>query len=656
MRNNTHISTINSHIEDFLDYYCNLKTAPQFAILLKGEWGCGKSWFINKYIEKRKRYKIKPLYVSLYGINSFSQIEESLFEQIHPVLGSKGMKIAGMLFKSLLKGTLKIDLTKDGKDDGTWSFSVPELKNDKNFKINDSNFSILIFDDLERCSLDIENILGYIHSFVESGTLKVIIISNEDEIKDREKYSRIKEKLIGKTFQIHSDIEAAFAAFVQQIENENIRQVLIDNIQTIKQVYEQSHSKNLRILNQITLDFEIIFNSLPEKVKQKREIIEEILELLTVFSIEISRGQLNPRNISEIQELMEKKTIKSVKDVFVKRGNSSNNLSQNQTIENIDIECEWVETFKKYGYFDWRANLNQKYPNLSWWQAFFDKGIVDKKQLEELLISSKYFIDENTPNWIKLKSYEGTNDQEFNTLLNSVISDYENKRITDCITIYKITKLFLQYSEIGCLNKNKGDIIQEAKDYINYLEKNNKLDYQSILLITDMFSQDERFKKECQELIDHIKISKQQARQNNIKDEVDQLIKTISTDVFKFKSMICINSEKGFLEQNDFTYYDFPIFKYVDPQKILDQILVLQKRQDLNYTFHAIEERYNTTNDKLNKLIDELDFLKDFQKTLLAEINNRQGRYTSALLKSYNEQYLQISIEKLENYKKNLKG
>ena len=52
---NTYISEINSHIEEYLDDFCNLTNAPQFAILLKGQWGCGKSWFVNQYIKKKRK-------------------------------------------------------------------------------------------------------------------------------------------------------------------------------------------------------------------------------------------------------------------------------------------------------------------------------------------------------------------------------------------------------------------------------------------------------------------------------------------------------------------------------------------------------------------------------------------------------------------------
>ncbi|NER52970.1 MAG: hypothetical protein F6J92_41305, partial [Symploca sp. SIO1A3] len=69
---------INSHITDYLNYYCGLAHAPGFAVLLKGQWGAGKTWFIKKYCENLKKNKQKCLYISLYGMTSFAEIEYAL--------------------------------------------------------------------------------------------------------------------------------------------------------------------------------------------------------------------------------------------------------------------------------------------------------------------------------------------------------------------------------------------------------------------------------------------------------------------------------------------------------------------------------------------------------------------------------------------------
>ena len=40
------MENINQHIDDFLKYYCELQS-PQYAVMLKGKWGSGKTFYIN---------------------------------------------------------------------------------------------------------------------------------------------------------------------------------------------------------------------------------------------------------------------------------------------------------------------------------------------------------------------------------------------------------------------------------------------------------------------------------------------------------------------------------------------------------------------------------------------------------------------------------
>ena len=322
--NNQYIYEPNQHIQQYLDYYCELPQSPKFAILLKGKWGCGKTWFINQYREKLKTKGKKSLYISLYGITNYSEIEDSLFKQLNPLLASKGMVIAGQVLKGLLKGTLKIDLDNDGQQDGMWNFSIPDIEILKKFE--DSQFSLLIFDDLERCSINIENILGYINNFVDSQNLKVIIIANEDEInKDQdkqEKYNKTKEKLIGKTFDVFPGLSGALNITINQISNPKIKDFLTEKIDIIQELYTQAECKNLRILSQIVLDFQRIFEGLPEKAQNKSKLLEEVLELLIIFSIEIACARLHPQEISQIDQELAKEMMSD------RRGNNHSNLTE----------------------------------------------------------------------------------------------------------------------------------------------------------------------------------------------------------------------------------------------------------------------------------------------------------------------------------------
>lgn len=104
-----HNAQLNSHIIEYLDYYCNLPDAPGFAVLLKGKWGSGKTWFIKRYCESLREKKRKCLYVSLNGVTSFSEIENAFFQQLFPALSSKPIALAGNILAQIIKGTLKVD-------------------------------------------------------------------------------------------------------------------------------------------------------------------------------------------------------------------------------------------------------------------------------------------------------------------------------------------------------------------------------------------------------------------------------------------------------------------------------------------------------------------------------------------------------------------
>lgn len=146
-----------------------------YAVLIDGEWGSGKTYFIkeklipslnddiknngNKPTLKHK----KPIYISLYGVDSLDSISAEMYLQIT----GKYSKIASLGLSALK--VIKPDL----------NYSEIFEKLNENFNLN--NY-VLIFDDLERSNLDINVCLAYINSFVEHHGIKVIIIANENEI------------------------------------------------------------------------------------------------------------------------------------------------------------------------------------------------------------------------------------------------------------------------------------------------------------------------------------------------------------------------------------------------------------------------------------------------------------------------------------------
>lgn len=94
---------MNNNILQSLNQYLT-NPDPQYALMIKGKWGCGKTFFIKKWIKKLEEShkddkEPKPIYVSLYGLKTTQEITTSINRVLYPRLYGKAAKVG----KSLLK-------------------------------------------------------------------------------------------------------------------------------------------------------------------------------------------------------------------------------------------------------------------------------------------------------------------------------------------------------------------------------------------------------------------------------------------------------------------------------------------------------------------------------------------------------------------------
>ena len=154
-----------------------------YAVMIDGEWGCGKTYFVRealipaiaKYEEvKPEEKKRRIIYTSLYGVNSVDEISKQIIVNtyLERVGKAKGLiQTSSKIFGAALSLLPAFGIDIDVKD---LSGKLSELLQVKN--------SILVFDDLERCDCPLNEVLGYINTFVEQEGIKVILIANEKEI------------------------------------------------------------------------------------------------------------------------------------------------------------------------------------------------------------------------------------------------------------------------------------------------------------------------------------------------------------------------------------------------------------------------------------------------------------------------------------------
>ena len=79
--------------------------------MIIGPWGIGKTFLIKSFLKGiENESHVKQIYISLYGKIQLDQIDEEIFQKLHPFLGSKGVKLLGVVAKGILKTTTNINL------------------------------------------------------------------------------------------------------------------------------------------------------------------------------------------------------------------------------------------------------------------------------------------------------------------------------------------------------------------------------------------------------------------------------------------------------------------------------------------------------------------------------------------------------------------
>src|SRR5690606_15664452 len=104
-------------------------------------------------------------------------------------------------------------------------------------------------------------------------------------------------------------------------------------------------------------------------------------------------------------------------------------------------------------------------------ESFFAVGILDKDQLSRSIRNSMYFVEENTPAWMKLHRIYDLNDDEFEVLFQSVNEKFQGHLVEDKYEVLQIAGLFLALSQSHLIPLQKGDILSTAMKCIDILKE-----------------------------------------------------------------------------------------------------------------------------------------------------------------------------------------
>lgn len=188
-----------------------------YAILLNGEWGCGKTY----YIEHALREAIEAsgghlLYASLHGVRGYDQVATQLmFSNIAHKLNCNVEDIRGEYWLGKVLRVIKeADSTCTKVIGQTVQHFLDKGKN-VSYKI-DKDSTLVVIDDIERVIDDDtrRELLGSIYEDYVRRGYHVLLIGDETKIKAESSYFECKEKYVRRTINVNvwqSDLVLDFA-------------------------------------------------------------------------------------------------------------------------------------------------------------------------------------------------------------------------------------------------------------------------------------------------------------------------------------------------------------------------------------------------------------------------------------------------------------
>lgn len=285
---------------DELKYYCDEENTFG-ALLLTGQWGCGKTYLIEHQLceDSDMKKKFVFLRISLFGEPSIESIQKKVkILYLFQKAGSKSKDI----FKSISFLKKIIGIIKNIgalKAIGNAALSIDptdffEIKNE----IGKPNV-VLIFDDFERCTVNPVDLFGCINDYCENQGLKVIIVANEEKIDFSEKvgtqalqYGNIKEKLITRTIHYEPEYDQIIEGIVgaYKAQSTEYKEFLNKNCNRICNVFNKNEIKNLRSLKCAIQDFERVYQTFKE-LDYMTKIDETFISFLT-YVLDVKAGKI----------------------------------------------------------------------------------------------------------------------------------------------------------------------------------------------------------------------------------------------------------------------------------------------------------------------------------------------------------------------------
>ena len=631
-------------VESILDYVRADYT--DYAIMINGEWGSGKTYFWNHKIKDKieslqlNGKKYTTIYMSLYGISNLEEISKKIFIETTQLMDKNLKKYMDSHHQTNIPEYAKTGL--DMANVFGVSKNGDKIDYERFFSTDDK---VLCFDDLERANVDVVDILGYINNFVEHDHIKTIIICNEKELatkfkssnlemktfiatylldkqgdlnktdkpmveKIREKieyvfdkandYERIKEKLIGETFEYAPKFNYIINGLLMRYENnKDLIRFLRENQNLIIATFNKSGTRNLRILKHALNDFSKVFENVNRLYPNTNlRVLQTMLIFTIAVSFEIKAGKITKDKFVTIESNEEYKAILV----------SSRVLMDNRQF--------YIKEFDNNYYFNFKSD----YRFFKFIESYVRTRIFDMKALKKDMEAIINTIDtEKLPGYKRLltEEYWKISDEQFPGIIEEVLEDVKKGKFK----LIEITKLFAYYSYFIKRGLVEKDIKEVKQIFMNGMD----IAYKTSVYCDNVEEElsrigiDNTSSQEMEEILNYFTVLNSKLEEKMYKEKADDIFKCIPIKM------------ELFYDRFDNECMEFPIFKYYDAYRMFQRI-TCASNEDIVRIKEILIDRAKKNTDKLKE---EYNFMKQLKKALEDYCRGKDTNIKIVMLKEF---------------------
>jgi hypothetical protein len=261
-------------IDQKITQYLNTPS-PTYAVLLRGAWGVGKSFFWNQFKNRAMPEGKKDITFSVAGLITLEELERALFVASIQDWGPGLLQETGTVVGRALLRWVKVE-PQDIK-----------LKADVR-----PDHTVICIDDVERFGGDFRVLFGFIVSLLDEAHLHVVLIADEERALALPGYRDYRERIISRAFDVAPAVEDVFQGVVNGYSNERIRAAILETQAYALSLFEQKCLTNLRTIRAILDEMNAILSGM-QWPQGKTASLMKLFSAITFHAMAVSKDPSN---------------------------------------------------------------------------------------------------------------------------------------------------------------------------------------------------------------------------------------------------------------------------------------------------------------------------------------------------------------------------